>query len=728
MRENMTAISTAKAASTHGPLIPSTSLDLVSAVLCQSQDANNSRPSTPPASLATVETSSTREDAVGTDSGYGSKTSTPNGPESFISQFELSKGNLLQRKVTKLKHFDKQISQRVQDRFHDLDELFSKPLYEYLSKARVGFSAISIKLKVLGESEETAKPWIVVLCDKAAHKKVKQFFDQKQVKSQYQPCCPELSLPYFDIIYYSRPPKQTAATDSIYGEAWGDATTWQTLCGKSIRIGEPDATRIATLGGIVKVVTSGDHFLLYGMTVGHIVARDTPKEDDWEKSDDKESDGEASDSGESESGEETFELFLTPEEDQVEHEAHSTRSLSDVGQIAPLWSKIGHVSDASGDCHTNKNLDWALVKIDDPSFYRPNLIVASVAGKSDRMKEQLREPSRKAIATGPDRDVFVMSGTCGFKQGKLSSSSSFLMVAPGNSFAKTHDLALSDGSELKSGDSGSWVVGASTYEVYGHVVATDAFGEAYVIPLRDTLRQMKTQLDVESVSLPTEDEVCDWLLKYRGTSPIVPWSTASPGVMLSTPWDEANEAQKETEVDHTCRALEVKDPTCAKSTNANQSAPATKQKPKKGLTGFTLSSRLRRLGSPLKAVWAQLRGQKNRKELPEKHPAWSELFERPFEGPVPELSSGCAEDSHSSPLSKDQLDDQLVIRHSSLPISDDYAIGLHHSGLQSMCDTDDCSQSLRNFHDSGYSSATTTPIPILRPAELSIGKGEYAGA
>lgn len=454
MHENMTAISTATAASTHGPLTPSTSLDLVSAVLCQSRDANSSRRSTAPAPLATVESSSTREDAVGTDSGYASKASTPNDAEDFSGCFELPKGNLLHRKVTKLKQFDKPILQRVQDRFHDLDELFSKPLYDYLSKARVGFSTISIKLKVLGESEETAEPWIVVLCDKAVNRKVKQFFDQKQVKSQYQPCNADLNLPWFGIIYYSRPPRQIAATDSIYGEAWGDATTWQTLCGKAIRIGEPEATRIATLGGIVKVVTSGGYFLLYGMTAGHIVARDTPKEDDGQKGDDKKLDGdasdcEASDGGESESGEETFELVLTPEEDQVEQEAHSARSLSDVGQIAPLWSKIGHISDASGDCHTNKNLDWALVQIDDPSFYRPNLLVASVAGRSDRMKEQLREPSRKAIATGPDRDVFVMSGTCGFKQGKLSSSSSFLLVAPGNSFAKTYDLALSDGSGKK---------------------------------------------------------------------------------------------------------------------------------------------------------------------------------------------------------------------------------------------------------------------------------------
>lgn len=265
---------------------------------------------------------------------------------------------------------------------------------------------------------------------------------------------------------------------------------------------------------------------------------------------------------------------------------------------------------------------------------------------------------------------------------------------------------------MKSGDSGSWVVDASTYEVYGHVVATDAFGEAYVIPLRDTLRQMKKQLDVESVSLPTEDEVCDWLLKYRGTFPVIPYSTDSPGFMLPTPCDEANEARRETDVDNTCRALEVKDPTCAKSTNVNQSAPATKQKPKRGLTGFALSSHLSRLGSPLKAVLVRLRGQKNRKQLPEKHPARSKLYRPPQHRPPMRRPEYCDEDSHSSSLSMDQVGDQLVIRHSSLPISDDHAIGHHHTGLLSIDrDTVNYSPSSSHYHDSGYSSMMpTSPV------------------
>lgn len=42
-----------------------------------------------------------------------------------------------------------------------------------------------------------------------------------------------------------------------------------------------------------------------------------------------------------------------------------------------------------------------------------------------------------------------------------------------------------------------------THEVYGHVIAADVFGEAYVVPLEATFRQIREQLGVKSVCLPT---------------------------------------------------------------------------------------------------------------------------------------------------------------------------------------------------------------------------------
>jgi Clr5 domain len=64
--------------------------------------------------------------------------------------------------------------------------------------------------------------------------------------------------------------------------------------------------------------------------------------------------------------------------------------------------------------------------------------------------------------------------------------------------------------DIRDGNSGSWVVDVLSYEVYGHLVASDAFRDGYVIPLAATLRDVKTELSAESICLPTRDEVHLW--------------------------------------------------------------------------------------------------------------------------------------------------------------------------------------------------------------------------
>jgi hypothetical protein len=77
--------------------------------------------------------------------------------------------------VTRLRIFEKYIPQSTKDRFSDLVELFSKPLYDYVSKVHNKFISISMRLIVLGERESDSKPRIVVMCDNDEMKRVKQF-------------------------------------------------------------------------------------------------------------------------------------------------------------------------------------------------------------------------------------------------------------------------------------------------------------------------------------------------------------------------------------------------------------------------------------------------------------------------------------------------------------------------------------------------------------------------
>lgn len=52
------------------------------------------------------------------------------------------------------------------------------------------------------------------------------------------------------------------------------------------------------------------------------------------------------------------------------------------------------------------------------------------------------------------------------------------------------------------------MVNTLTLEVYGHVIAADVFGEAYVVPLGATFRQIKQWPRVKSVCLPVQEDIC----------------------------------------------------------------------------------------------------------------------------------------------------------------------------------------------------------------------------
>lgn len=55
---------------------------------------------------------------------------------------------------------------------------------------------------------------------------------------------------------------------------------------------------------------------------------------------------------------------------------------------------------------------------------------------------------------------------------------------------------------VAKGDSGAWVVHHAGPQLYGHAVAIDFFGEAYVIPASDTLENVRSCLGAATVTLP----------------------------------------------------------------------------------------------------------------------------------------------------------------------------------------------------------------------------------
>jgi hypothetical protein len=177
-------------------------------------------------------------------SGYDSQLLTPE----ELTPVALSSRKLFQRKPTPLKPFDKEIPEATRHRFNDLKELFDEPIFQYLTlnrpKCQINHYSISMKLMVLGENEASAKPWVVVLCDKSIYKYVKRYFNRPLVRQEFQSRETEPDLPSLEVVVHNKPPRRIAATGpvEIFGETWGDVLP-PTLCGTIIQARGPDFTR-----------------------------------------------------------------------------------------------------------------------------------------------------------------------------------------------------------------------------------------------------------------------------------------------------------------------------------------------------------------------------------------------------------------------------------------------------------------------------------------------------
>lgn len=408
--------------------------------------------------------------SLGPDSGYGLASSSPEKPqESFDEQRsqrsskaidneiseqpkpirshspELSiRSGTYTRKTVKVKVFDKGISESVQNRFKDLNELFGKPLYDYLSKIQPVTGTISIKLKVLGTNENDAKPWIVVMCDKSISKRVKQFFDQSHIKSEYQPHDADQILPFFEIVVCDRPPSLLAGSPrwDVYSDFQPDGDDSGILSGQILRIGESDKGRIATLGGVVMIESQKNQVTLYGMTTGHVVTQDpisnvggtAPK-----LSCDKDEEEENYDDSSFDSTEdcEEFELKSAYEDDE---KVLSPNIIQDQGPSTKhhiYWRKIGSVLSTSDNVpRDGANLDWALIEMNNPSLYYRYMFDRRFLGSEALSHDPAEDESGKS--------VYFTGGVSGLGRGILSRTMSYILLAPGTNFTRVHSLALTD--------------------------------------------------------------------------------------------------------------------------------------------------------------------------------------------------------------------------------------------------------------------------------------------
>lgn len=334
---------------------------------------------------------------------------------------------------TILEEFRTPVSKQVNGRFRDIRMLYSQQLIKTIRKGKPDSGDVSMKLKYLGSSRETAEPYIIIQCDKEASKRAKKFFLQDHVQEELKDD--------FCVLVLGQGLLRLVAGDAI------DVLTcsWpkETLCGMPIEIVRDGISSTATLGGLIMVETSEK--CLYGLTAGHCLGRfggshpnisEMNEESDSDSdSDDSDVDSEIASSGLIESR-----PYSSPSESS---EASDINSISDT-------RIIGKVSCHSFNIPTEGNYDWALIDLRSLQL-EPNALVLNDLPQSGSHLEP--KGVRKTITwilnsdhpRSTSKGVIVLTNH-GPQSGVLTSNGSCLLMDLSSKFVETYDLTMSGAS------------------------------------------------------------------------------------------------------------------------------------------------------------------------------------------------------------------------------------------------------------------------------------------
>ncbi|KAI1311641.1 hypothetical protein F5Y03DRAFT_284940 [Xylaria venustula] len=372
----------------------------------------------------------------------------------------------------------KPVPQDLLNRLVDIRALFTEPLLDTVSAKQRPTKGASMKLKYADHDDSL---YLVIQCDKRDQRRMRKFFSQSHVKEVIGN----------DITIHITTGLRQLATQELKVYA----ATPRIHSGAMIRIEGAHGSSIATLGGIIEVVKAG-RSVQYGLTAGHALNRliDNSNCPSPSYQSDTESDLDSpydSDGFSDSFDDEESEVFLSI------HDA--------IPAPSELVSRIGNIKEHSfQSTSSSTNHDWALLELHyDVLSNFVNYRVGLRAPEPNKQTHSTASTSRSPVSNPIRSPVGVEILTSrGSQIGTLTSNTSSLLVAPGREFVETHDVVLDNGYSLKPGDSGSWVICLTTGEVYGHVVSTDMFGEAYVMPLDDTLRDIQAHLRATYVGLP----------------------------------------------------------------------------------------------------------------------------------------------------------------------------------------------------------------------------------
>ncbi|PQE32163.1 Ankyrin repeat domain-containing 52 protein [Rutstroemia sp. NJR-2017a WRK4] len=388
-------------------------------------------------------------------------------------------------------------------------------------------SKINYELRLCGSTPSNAVASIIIFCAEALFKDLRSLLNSKHILRQYQPINPSLrekflftpSKPHlqasapivapFKIVFWreaTTPTQRRAAIEQVVAKSH----SFLTMCGSLVRYGD----RTSTLGLLISVDSK-----LYGLTVDHLFKsqrgeeqatianepdilpdEDDPKDDqaDWlwiddVKYEDMENDGRVLDKG----------LVISGQSD--------AKVTMDYGLTEYYGASInGHKVDwLSVTDAATPYLDWALIEFDDGYYERPNAFYSEDDPANPKFLRRL-----SAAPKTSEVNVFMISGVSGTRKGVMLNSNSYIGGKPSENLCQAWNVILSDSGRVIDGDCGSLIVDQETLEVYGHVVASNPLGEAYVVPLQNTLHQISNALGAKDLSLPNPGLLMESLVTY----------------------------------------------------------------------------------------------------------------------------------------------------------------------------------------------------------------------
>jgi hypothetical protein len=378
------------------------------------------------------------------------------------------------------------------------------PLFQSSSKARSRRQMVmSLRLMMVGTTMETATPSIVIFLSGEGASRLEALLEQPSLQSLYRP--DDGMTPSFAVVVVGQAPRKRLCQDVqvVWDTSLSGERNPTTYCGVQICLkASEDMLAMATLGGIVKLAYGPGDFKLVGMTAGHVLE-------------------ELLDGG-------------VAEDDQTEHDTAREDSTPrfnyprNLGTI--LHPPPADNGGARSDHHDSPTptRDWALFNLDPTAKIRP-ILLHQIGASPNPFKRAAHLSSiantGRTLTTAPPAsfpsvaplEVVLLGGSSHFggtMLGRLSPVAGGIMLDPDHGFVDAYLLTLDEGQALCDGDSGSWVASPVSMEVFGHVVATDMTGDAYVIPLHESFAEMGEVLPgVEAVGLPTTADLLDAALR-----------------------------------------------------------------------------------------------------------------------------------------------------------------------------------------------------------------------